>query len=75
MQKQQTFIVNETNKLLDYIINIKKDLSKKKIKQYLKYNMILVNDKIITNANYIVNSNDKITLARGNGDFVISSVE
>lgn len=62
MQKQQTFIVNETNKLLDYIINIKKDLSKKKIKQYLKYNMILVNDKIITNANYIVNSNDKITI-------------
>ena len=48
--------------LINTISNLKPYLSKKKIKQYLKYNMIEVNNKIITNANYIVKTNDIITI-------------
>lgn len=62
MNKKEVLIVNTDSKLLDYILNNRGYLSKKKVKQYLKYNMVYVNDKVITNANYAVRWNDVIVI-------------
>jgi len=60
--KKEILTVLKDDNLLNSIINIKSYLSKKKVKQYLKYNMIEVNDKVVTNANYLVKKNDIITI-------------
>ncbi len=64
--KKETFIVEKSLPLLDYLIMKKKDLSKNKIKQYLKYEMIEVNNKIITKANHVLEVNDNIVIYYGN---------
>jgi len=60
--KKETLIVESPMLLLDYIVFKKSYLSKKKIKQYLKYNMIEVNNNIITNASYKLNKDDVIEI-------------
>jgi len=57
-------LMTATNKdtLINTISNQKNYLSKKKIKQYLKYNMVEVNNQVVTNANHIVLENDIITI-------------
>jgi len=60
--KKEEIKVMKKDSLINTISNIKSYLSKKKIKQYLKYNMVEVNNKKITNANHIVLENDIITI-------------
>jgi len=62
MSKKEIIKALKEDTLINTILNHKNYLSKKKIKQYLKYNMIEVNDKIITNANYKVLKDDLIVL-------------
>lgn len=61
-QNKEKLVVNSNTNLLDFISNTKKDLSKKKIKQYIKYNMIEVNDKTINKNNYNLNPKDIVTI-------------
>lgn len=60
--KKELITVTKEDTLINTISNQKKYLSKKKIKQYLKYNMVEVNNKVITNANYQVSEIDIITI-------------
>ena len=60
-KKEQIKVLKEDT-ILNTISNSKNYLSNKKIKQYLKYNMIEVNNKIVTNPNTIVKENDIITI-------------
>ena len=50
--------VNEKGELLDALFILFKDLSKKKIKNYLKDGGVLVNGKVVTKYNTIVKKND-----------------
>ena len=61
-KKKELITAIKEDTLINTISNQKNYLSKKKIKQYLKYNMVEVNDKVITNANYILKENDTITI-------------
>lgn len=58
----EKLVVTNNITLLDFISSSKKELSKKKIKQYIKYNMIEVNDKVITNTNYELKNKDIVTM-------------
>lgn len=60
--KKELITVLKEDTIINTISNQKNYLSKKKIKQYLKYNMVEVNNNVITNANYIVKENDNITI-------------
>ena len=60
--KKETLKALKEDSLINTILNIKPYLSKKKIKQYLKYNMVEVNNKVVTNANYQIKQNDKIII-------------
>ena len=62
-EKKQDFIATTSNTLLESIFLFKKDLSKKTIKNFIKNNMIKVNNKIITNSNYQVLKNDVIEIS------------
>ena len=61
--KEEKLIVDIPNTLLDYIFTKKNDLSKKKIKQYIKYNMVSVNNKVITNSSYNLKKDDVVTIS------------
>jgi 23S rRNA pseudouridine1911/1915/1917 synthase len=61
-ERKQTFIVNSNISLLDAIFHFKKDLSKKSIKNLIKNNMVMVNNKIITNSSYMLKENDNIEI-------------
>lgn len=61
-ERKQTFIVDKEINLLDAIFDFKKDLSKKSIKSFIKNKMIKVNDKVITNNNYLLNNGDLIEI-------------
>lgn len=58
----EKLIVTNNITLLDFILLNKQDLSKKKIKQYIKYNMVEVNNKVITNSNYELKNKDIVTI-------------
>lgn len=60
--KKQEYIVNEKDILIDSLNKFKSDLSRNKIKSYIKYNMIKVNDNVVNKANYEVNIGDKVTI-------------
>lgn len=60
--KKETLNVLKEDSLINTISKLKPYLSKKKIKQYLKYNMVEVNNKVVTNANYKVKEKDIITI-------------
>lgn len=60
--KKEQINVTKKDTILNIISSSKDYLSKKKIKQYLKHNMVEVNEKVITNNNYIVKENDIITI-------------
>jgi len=61
-ERKQTFIVDKDINLLDAIFEFKKDLSKKSIKSFIKNKMIKVNDKVITNNNYLLNNGDLVEI-------------
>ena len=61
-ERKQTFIVDKDINLLDAIFDFKKDLSKKSIKSFIKNKMIKVNDKVITNNNYLLNNGDLVEI-------------
>lgn len=63
--REEKFIVNSDIKLLDFISNIKTDLSNKKIKQYIKYNNILVNGKVVNNSSLMLKKDDKVIISYG----------
>ena len=58
--------VKEKGELLDTLFILFKDLSKKKIKNYLKDGGVLVNGKVVTKYNTIVKKNDVIELSKTN---------
>ena len=60
--KNQTFIVNEEDTLINIISSFKKDLSNKTIKNYITHKMVMVNNNVITNTNYQVHKNDIIEI-------------
>lgn len=60
--KKDVLNVLKEDALINTISKSKPYLSKKKIKQYLKYNMVEVNNKIVTNSNYQVKEKDIITI-------------
>jgi len=62
MNKTKSFIVDENITLLKALSNFNKDLSNKTIKNYIKYKMVKVNNKIITNSSYLLNINDVIEI-------------
>lgn len=61
--KIQTFKTVEDITLLEAVYNFKKDLSKKTIKNYIKNNMIKVNNKTITNSSYQLHKNDLVEIS------------
>lgn len=62
MNKKEEIIANTKDTLINTILVKNNYLSKKKIKQYLKYNMVEVNNNIETNPNKELNIGDKITI-------------
>ena len=62
MNKKQNYINHEGIKLLDSLSNFKKDLSKKAIKNYLKNEMISVNNKIVTNGSIMLKDGDMVEI-------------
>lgn len=62
----ESYNVDKEMILLEFLSNVKKDLSKKTIKQYIKYNKISVNNKVVNNANYRVSPNDKVVISYNN---------
>ena len=62
MNKKQNYINHEIIKLIDSLSNFKKDLSKKTIKNYLKNEMITVNDKIVTNGSIMLKDGDMVEI-------------
>ena len=63
MNKRQDYINQINDTLINSISNFKKDLSKKTIKNYIKNGMVKVNDNVITNSSYQLNSGDKIEIS------------
>ena len=61
-ERKQTFNVAKNINLLDAIYEFKKDLSKKSIKNLIKNKMVKVNNTIITNCSYMLNTNDNIEI-------------
>lgn len=61
--KIQTFKVDKDITLLEAIYNFKKDLSKKTIKNYIKNNMVKVNNKTIANSSYLLHKNDSVEIS------------
>ena len=61
----EKYEVNEEIILGNFLKQIKKDISNKKIKQYIKYNNVLVNDKVINKANYMLKNNDIVSISYG----------
>lgn len=51
-------------KILDYLVNNINDMTKKKAKSLLKYKEISVNQKTITNANYMLKKGDRIAIVK-----------
>ena len=51
-------------KILDYLVNNINDMTKKKAKNLLKYKEISVNQKTITNANYMLRKGDRIAIVK-----------
>lgn len=58
------YIVLKEEKLLDCLINNINGITKKKAKNLLKYKEVIVNKKVVTNANYILRKNDKINIIK-----------
>jgi len=51
-------------KILDYLVNNINDMTKKKAKNLLRYKEISVNQKTITNANYMLKKGDMIAIVK-----------
>ena len=56
--------VKEKGELLDTLFILFKDLSKKKIKNYLIDGGVLINGKVVTKYNMVVKKNDVIELSK-----------
>ena len=67
--------VKEKGELLDTLLILFKDLSKKKIKNYLKDGGVLVNGKVVTKYNMVVKKNDVIELSKTNKTHKKSSLD
>lgn len=61
-ERKQTFTVDKDTNLLESIFVFKKDLSKKTIKNYIKNKMVSVNNKVVTNSNYLLNNGDIVEI-------------
>ena len=61
-ERKQTFTVDKDINLLEAIFIFKKDLSKKTIKNYIKNKMIQVNNKVVTNNNYVLKPGDVVEI-------------
>jgi 23S rRNA pseudouridine1911/1915/1917 synthase len=61
-EKKQVIMVDKENTLLDSLVFFKKDISRNDLKNYLKYEMVMVNGKVITRATEKVYFGDEITI-------------
>ena len=62
MTKTKKIIVSNNITLLKLLSEHNKDLSNKTIKNYIKYKMVKVNDKIITNSSYLLSIDDIVEI-------------
>lgn len=62
MHKSQNFVSNDNITLLKAISNFNKEISNKTIKNYIKYKMVKVNNKVITNSSYLLNNGDVVEI-------------
>ena len=62
MSKIKKMCVLENITLLKFLSQFNKDLSNKTLKNYIKYKMVKVNKNIVTNANYLLNTNDTVEI-------------
>ena len=60
-EKKKEIIVENGDILFNIVKKIIKDVSNKTIKNYIKHEMVLVDDRVITNPNYFVNSKSVVT--------------
>jgi 23S rRNA pseudouridine1911/1915/1917 synthase len=60
--------VARKSKLLEFLFENVKDYSKKDIKTFLKIGSVLVNDRVITKYDYMLNDNDIVTINKYNKD-------
>lgn len=67
--------VKEEGELLETLFVLFEDISKKKVKNYLKEGGVLVNDKVITKYNFKVKPNDTIELNKVNKTHHKSALE
>ncbi|HIS39182.1 MAG TPA: RluA family pseudouridine synthase [Candidatus Onthousia faecavium] len=67
--------VTKEGKLLETLFVLFEDISKKKVKNYLKEGGVLVNDKVITKYNFKVKPNDTIELNKVNKTHHKSALE
>jgi len=63
MNKKQDYINHEEITLLQSIAKFKRDLSNKTIKNYIKNEMVMVNDRIVTNSSYKLCDGDKVEIS------------
>ena len=61
-ERKQTFIVDSKINLVDAIFNVKKDLSKKSIKNFIKNKMVMVNGNVITNSSFLLDKEDLVEI-------------
>lgn len=59
---KKEIIVDDDGKLIDILVSNLKDISKKKIKSLIKYRMVLVNKKVVTNSSIMVKKGDRVTI-------------
>ena len=61
-EKKKEIIVDKQNTLFDIVKDNLKEVSNRTIKNYIKHEMVLVNNKVITNSNSVVFPNSIITI-------------
>jgi len=59
-EKKKEFIAIKTDSLLNVLIENLKDLSKSKIKSLIKYQNVLVENKVVTNSSKVISANTKV---------------
>ncbi len=61
------FIVTEECELLEFLFLKLKELNKKKVKSFLSNNMVIVDNKIVTQYNYLLKKKQKVIIDRYGG--------
>lgn len=63
MEENKIELVSDSNiKLIDLLKRQINGASNKTVKKYIRHEMVLINDKVVTNPNKMLKTNDKVTL-------------